>query len=411
MTSNLQTFLNILSLSLKTFAQQKMRIISFFLLVALLCLGAGLAGNFLMTGQSIAGPISIAVVDLDNSFETGLIISAVTESSENYDLLTITSHTAESAKDALENGTVAAVITLPENFGRGIITGENIPFTVTYNQDMPLSSAFVRISADAFANMLRISQIGVYVTLNYAAMQELPPEQYNMIFMGVNMRFLNLVLNRDEIFISDIQSVTGGLLIWQAYFIAAYTALMMCAAFVMTDAIRRNFNRLSLISLKNRGMSLYMVFLACVNAYFLLFLVLNTGLWLFANILLTALNMPLFALSTSMLMGVFVVAAILSAFAAMLTFAFENHLSAGAFTAVFMVISLFLSGGIIPVAFFSDSLQILSNIVWNTWGAKLLGAALIGENIALPMAVCIFFALIFTGIGCIAAGKKGELQK
>ena len=411
MTSTMQNFWNIVSLNLKTFAGQKIRIISFFLLIALLCLTAGLAGSFFMTGGNIAGPISVAVVDLDNSFETGLILSAITESNENDSLLTFSSHSPESARDALRDGSVVAVITLPENFGLGITTGENIPFTVTYNRDMPLTSALVRISADTFANMLRTSQTGVYITLNYAALQELPQEQYNMIFIGVNMRFLGFVLNREDIFISDVQSVTGGLLIWQAYFIAAYAALMMCAAFIMTDALRRNFSRFSLISLKNRGVSPPIIFLACTSAYFLLFSALNAGLWLFANVLLTASGMPIFALNPALLLGVFIIAAVLAAFAAMLTFAFESVLSAGVFTAVLTGLSLFLSGGIIPVEYFSGGLQFAANTVWNTWGVRLLGAALTGESIVLPMIMCIAFGLAFTGIGCIAAGKRGAMQK
>ncbi|MCL2565411.1 MAG: ABC transporter permease [Defluviitaleaceae bacterium] len=412
MISPIENFLNILALNLKTFARQKMRIASFFMLIALLCLGAGLAGNFFVSGQNIINPIYVAVVDLDNSFETGLILSAITESTENDGLLSFAYHSPESAADALSEGSVVAIITLPENFGIGITTGENIPFTVTYNQNMPLISALVRISADAFADMLRISQTGVYITLNYAAAMDLPQAQYDMIFLGVNMRFLGFVLNRDKMFVTDTLSVTGGLLIWQAYFIAAYISLMMCAAFVMTDTIRRNFNRFSLISLKNRGIPSYMIFGACVTAYFLLFAALNTGLWLFSNILLTVFYMPPFILNAALLLAVFVVITVLSSFAAMLTFVFDSPLSAGVFTAVFAGLSFFLSGGIIPIALFSDGMQIVSNLVWNTWAASLLAAALTEGLIGwAAIAICASFGLVFAAIGCIAAGKRSEVQK
>lgn len=402
-------FWNIVKLNIKIFAQHKMRVILLFLLIAVLSLMAGLLANVLLTGSNITGPVSIAIVDLDDSFETRMILSVIMENAQDYDgLLMFSQHTAESAHTALHEGYVSAIISLPENFGSAMITGENIPFIVTYNAERPLSASIIRVSANAFADMLRTSQMGVYVTLNYAHAQDIPRESFDMIFMGVNMRFLGFVLNRGDMFVIDEQSVTGGLLIWQSYFIAAYIALMICAAFVMTDALRRNFSRHCLISLKNRGVSAYMVFGAGVFAYFLLFAVLNGALWLLSIALAAAVDLPPFIMSARLLASIIVITISLSTFAAMLSFVFDNALSAGIFTAVFASVSLFLSGGIVPAMYFSDGLRAMSNFAWSTWGTSLLAAAILDEAIVLHAIMSIVFALIFTGIGCAAAVVKGR---
>jgi len=384
-----------------------MRIISLFLLIALLSLTAGLLGEFLFTGESIVNPISVAVVDLDDSFETRMIVSAIMESVEEPDaLLIFISHSAESASAALRDGYVSAIISLPENFGAAMISGENIPFSVTYNEARPLTSALVRTTAGAFADMLRTSQMGVYVTLNYALAQNLPRESYDMIFIGVNMRFLDFVLNRSDFFVIDARSVTGGLSIWQAYFIAAYVVLMMCAAFVMTDAMRRNLNRHFLLSVKLRGVSVKMTMMACLAAYFLLFLVINAGLWLLSTAVMVAIGLPPLEVSTELVLGLTIMTVSLAAFAVMLTFAFESAFTAGVFTAVFTGLSLFLSGGIVPVLYFSEGLGFVSNAMWSTWLTRLLAASILGESAVWPTIASLAFGLAFMSIGGMVACKR-----
>ena len=408
MSSYVKDFWNILSLNLKTFTQYKTLALSLFLLSALLSVLAGAAGSFFLTGAGRAEVVSVAIVDLDDSFETRMIISAVTENEDYGELLTFSFHSPQSAAAALSDGSAAAVITLPEGFGHGIITGANIPFSVSYNQNMPLSSSLVRLSAEAFSTMLRISQTGVYVTLNYAALQELTQESYDMIFMGVNLRFLGLVLGRGEIFVHETLSVTGGLLIWQSYLLAAYTALMLCAAYVMTDALRRNYSRFFLLSFKSRGMPLYIVFAACIFAYFLFFLALNAALWLLSAVVASVFLLPAFALNSGLIAAVAAVSLVIAAFAAMLTFAFNSSLSAGAFTAVFACVSLFLSGGILPTLFFSEGLALAASAVWSTWGVRLLSAAVLEDGLAWPLIMNLIFFMVFAGIGAGFAELKGR---
>jgi len=407
-----RVFWNIVSLNLKTFAQFKSWMISLFCLIALLATAAGLLGNFFLSETNIAGPVYIAIVDLDDSFETRMILSVITEQSSEYaEMLRFAGKTPSGANEALQNGDISAIITLPDNFGWSVLSGENLPFVVTYNAERPLSAALIRVVSNAFADMLRTSQMGVYVTLNYALEQDLSREDFDMIFMGVNMRFLGFVLGRGEMFVTQPQTVTGGVPIWQSYFIAAYIALMICAAFVMTDAIRRNFSRHCLVSLGNRGISTHTVFAACVFAYFLLFVVLNAAFWLLVANLPSGYDLIQFPMSASFFASVAVISLSLAAFAAMLTFVFESAFSAGAFASLFAVVSLFLSGGIVPVMYFSDGLRAASSFVWSTWGSELLTTAILDESILYQAVMSLVFGLIFSIFGAVFASRRGRCAK
>ncbi|MCL2674234.1 MAG: ABC transporter permease [Defluviitaleaceae bacterium] len=402
--------LNVISLNLKTFMRQKIRILALFLFISLLGTVAGLAGNLLLTSTNIADTIPLAIVDLDDSFESRMLLSGITETvgSSMLELSILDKH---SAADALENGIVSAVVTMPENFGASIISGENMPFIVAYNRNTPLVSALVRIAADSFADMLRSSQTGVYVTLNYALAQDIPQEQYNSILMNINMMFIGLVMNRAEMFTEETVSVAGLLSIWQVYFITAYIALMMCASFVMTDTTQRNFGHYAMVNLSLRGISSGKVFLACAISYWLLLLALNAGVFLCAAALSAFLGLPAISVNAWFVPGIAAVAAVLAAFAAMLAFAFNSTLSAGIFTAVFVGISLFLSGGVIPLEFLSSGIQFLSHFVFNTWGVRLLAAVITGENSVLPLVMCVLFGSFFAAIGCIAANSRGRAAR
>ena len=391
-------FWNLLVLNLKTFARQKIRLILLLLVMLSVSFAAGIAGTLFLTDGILAGPISIALVDLDDSIESRMILNALVDEPGYVDLIEFSILTPEEA----QAGDFTAIITLPQGFAHGMQTGQNIPFTVVLDDGRPLASTLVQVAVDSFADKLRSSQIGVYVTLNFAGTQEITRAEFDWVLMAVNMRFIGLVMNRGGIFIHDYQSVTGGLAIWQAYLIAMYSALLLCVSFALTGPMRQIYSKFSILKLKHRGVSPSKLFLACFCAIFLLFITINTGVWLWLFD---------FNINFNTIFITIVLTAGFAAFAAMITFVFTSTFAAGSFSAVFAGISLFLSGGIIPVGFFGEELRMISGIVFNTWAVRLISAALIDENIILPMIVCILFALFFTAIGCFAVYSRGKVPK
>ena len=392
----------LLALNLKTFARQKILLIALLLLMISVSFIAGMAGTLFLTDGILTRPISIGLVDLDDSVESRMIISAIVDEPGYIDLIEFAILTPEEAGVVLDDGDFTAIITFPEGFARGMQTGHNIPFSVNLNDERPLASALVRVAVESFADMLRSSQIGVYVTLNYANAQDISRAEFDRVLMAVNMRFIGLVMNRQDIFIHDYQSVTGGLVIWQAYLIAMFCALMLCVSFAMTGSMRQVYSKFTVLKLKRRGVSPVMLFLACFAAIFLLFIAINAGVWLW---LLD------FNITTNTALAILVLTSGFAAFAAMITFVFSSTFAAGSFSAVFAGVSLFFSGGVIPIDFFSEELRVIAGTVFNTWAVRLISAVLLDEGIALPMIACISFTLFFAAIGFTAAYYRGRVPK
>ncbi|MCL2618012.1 MAG: ABC transporter permease [Defluviitaleaceae bacterium] len=396
---------SVVSLVLKILAAKWRRTAALMLFTLMLGVAAGFAGEAVSARQGL-GRIPVALVDLDDSFETRLILAALADALAYGVVVDITATDERGAREALESGSVTAVITLPLGFGAGMVSGQNIPFGVEYNSNRPLASALVRIAADAFADMLRSAQTGVYVTLGYAAALDLSPQEYNMVFVGVNMRFIGLVQNRADMFERVMLYAALGLGMWQTYFIAAYVALSLCASFVTTDAVRRGLNAFFLRSMALRGVPAGSVVAACAAAYFVLFVLLHGGLWLCLILLSAVAGVAAPPLGIGLVWAVLVVCAVLAAFAAMLTFAFRSEAAAGVFATGFAAVSLLLSGGVVPVEFFAEGLGAASDFVFSTWAVRLIAAAVTGGGMVVPALASLAFAVVFLAVGTAAARSE-----
>ena len=386
-------------LNIKVFFREKVKLLFLLVLLAGISLAAGLLGNHFLTDGILSEPITIAMVDLDDGFETRMILATMTDDYAYGDVFEFVQLSPLQAQNALAMGNLAAYVTFPEGFGRSMITGINMPFIVTYNDDSPLVSALVRVAIDAFAHMLRHAQTGVYTALDYADTQNLTGGQFDTVLMSVNMRFLGLVLARNDIFVQNYISAAGGLSLAHLYGIAMFLALMLCVAFVMTDAMRRNFTDFFMLKLRRSGVSPLKVYLACFIANFLLFAVIIAGVSLY-----------LFGFSANIILASLAISAGFAGFASMLVFLFDSSFAAGAFAAVFAAVSLFLSGGIVPVDFFGPWLQTASGMVFNSHAAGLVYTALLDESVTLPLLTCLAFAAIFMLLGLAAACNRGRVK-
>jgi len=133
-------FLRLFLLNLKIYATQKVRLAVLFFVVVAISAIVGLVGNYFLDESGLSA-ISIAIVDLDDSFETRMILSALVDDAQANVAFDFVRYSAQDAQMALDSGGVTAIITFPYNFGHSMIVGENIPFTIVYNSERPFTSA------------------------------------------------------------------------------------------------------------------------------------------------------------------------------------------------------------------------------------------------------------------------------
>lgn len=366
--------LNVFFLNIKLFYANKWRILSFFIFTFLIYFLFFITINH-VTNQNPINPVQVAIVDLDNSLETVLIIQTITDTEYYHGLIEFVILDEKKAEEKLSNNQIVAVITFPENFGTAMTTGENIPFEVMYSQNRPMAAAFLHIVATAFADMLEASQTGVYTTLNFARAMNITSQEFDTIFWSVNLQFLGIIMNRQSVF-NATELTTLQLPLIVEYMIAFYLILLLSIFFVVSDIISLAFTKYVL-----KNLSITSVYIGTWFTFFIL------------TILISVITNNFVPIENIILISVLV-----SILGVPITFLFNDNMSRNIFLILFLVISLLFSGGIIPLQFIPD-MQIFIYANFNYW------LAMLATNNVSILALSIF-ALIYVVIGYFSLHRR-----
>ena len=369
---------NIFFLNIKTFYTYKVRILIFTCFLLVLSFGISFLATQILEGDSFLNTIYIGILDLDDGMETRMIISAI--ESEEYGGLIEFVFLEENFD--FENSNLSAVIVFPPDFGHYMVTGRNMPFNVIYNENSPIASSVIMVIADAFTEMLRLSQIGIYTAINYS---NHIGDRQNEVFIGSNLTFLGFILNRADLFEEEFHTITGTTNAFFSYISSAYIFLMICGFFVFTDVTRKKFTIFTIKRLKNENISSISIYFGTFLAYFVLFILIN---------------IPLFF--TLLIWPIIIINIVLASFATLVSFLFKNELSAGIFVSLFSVFSLFFSGGIVPIGLINSN---VNTYFFSYYGVRILGANFIGESMIFYSFVLLLFWILFSGLTILKVFK------
>ena len=382
--------------TIQTLCAKWKRVLIFIGLTALLCVIAGLLGQYFLSGGGKIDPITILVVDEDHSMESMLVYNMVSNLEDYKELLVFEQMEADAAVDALKANKASAVVTIPKGFTENVKNGRNLPFTISYNLSTPIKSAFIRYYADAFTRMLTASQTGVYAALDYAR-EYGDQAQYAAMFQTINMRFLSTVLNRMQMLTIYEVSVTGTSGAFQYYATHAYIFIMMAGLLLFTDLLQYNLSKRNLLKLGLTGVgSIRIVLGTAVGVFSLLLLVsiLFGGLG-FAAAAYLHLELPM-QVDWILPSAVFLMLICLGIMGTLLALLFQRMFTAGIFISLFSLVSLVLSGGIIPLDFFADKIQMAGKCTPQYWLARLLNSSFGGQaDYGALLAVCAYAGAAF----------------
>ncbi|WP_066152093.1 ABC transporter permease [Halalkalibacter krulwichiae] len=165
--------------------------------------------------------INIALVNLDDARETRIMLQQFIQNPDIQEVVTLRQVNEVMANQWLASNQVAAVITIPEGFGRDLARGINTPIVVTGNEQRPQQSALVRQLMQSGANMVTASQSGINTIYLYMEEAKVAPEELNQIFHESILSFTLLALNRQEIWKKERISAFGDLSMGQYYLVNA----------------------------------------------------------------------------------------------------------------------------------------------------------------------------------------------
>lgn len=367
----------ILKLTLKSCLSKWKRFAIFICLTVLLSYLIGLLGNYFLYKDKAVDPITVVIVNLDSSTESTIFLNSLTDSKQFGDFLIFENKTEQEAELMLQQNIATAVFTIPKDFATYIKNGENQPFSAVYNSSMPIKVALVEYFANGLTQILMSSQIGVYTALDYA-WENGTEKQYNTLFRTTNVKYLTTVMGRNKILSTVEVSVINTTSPFQYYFFGAYIFIMLAGMILFVDILHDVFTKETLIRLRLMGVSSFKITASAVLSIFVALCIVNGifGAFIFFSKDIA----EQMYIDKQIIIGLSIILLCISAFTVLISQVFKNVFSAGVFVSLFSIITLFVSGGIIPIDYLSASINTMSRFTINYWGVKLLSG-----SVALPL--------------------------
>ena len=303
--------------------------------------------------KDTATQIKVAVVAEEENQLTNFALDYVKKAEEGVEFVECGK---EEALEGMENNEFSAVIILPKQLVEGILSGENSPVTVIYNDSFSAAGGLLKELTQAGAALLSTAQAEIYAT--YELARESGAESGLENFQNtINYENLELALARGDFFEYSKVSATGNLPVKTYYIAGAVTAILLFFGMPMGMFLKQD-EKAALLQYRRAGigagkqqMIRWMTVMGIYGVIIMIgsLLAMATGWIDFGESLRTA--FMIWCLAGSM-----------AAFILMIYELTEKKSSAVFLLAFLTVVLLFLSGGIIPKVFFPGSLR--ENVNW-----------------------------------------------
>ena len=183
-----------------TFKAMSGRLIAPLMASILLFAALTAAAPILPAVTSYVGSV-VGVVNEDESAYINMLISGVNDMGLLDSMLTVKSFTPEEARAEILADRIAAYVIIPEGYVEQISYGGTPTLTFVCNLKKPLETRAVMLAAKSGAELIRVSQAGVFATIDFAEEHDLGEEDFtSQIIFPINMKFINVLLSFDSMF-------------------------------------------------------------------------------------------------------------------------------------------------------------------------------------------------------------------
>jgi ABC-2 type transport system permease protein len=339
-------------LEIKKYLQAYRRVALTAIAAVIICAVIGAGVTVLLERNSLFEPFTVGVVDAGDSPEARFFFDFFD------DTVSLEYMDKAEAERRLQSGDIPAYAELPERFADDVISGVNTPFVLHGSADYPLQLALTRLLAAGGVAFLSASQAGVYATIDQAALGGMPYEKIQRtVVIPINVEFMSRMFDYGDFFTVEVLPLTEGTpFTHYAYTFAAFLLIINLLAFVKTmggctpalyaryKLARVGFIKIQLIRLAGP---------LAVHAA------------LIVPLMYAAAGDALIALA-----GGLALAFCVSAFGLMTAALFNGETAAGMFVFVIGVAMLFVSGGVVPLAYLPPGLQPLRYAGIPYWAAS-----------------------------------------
>ncbi len=384
---NLRFFGLCLKLTAGGFCRRHWPLAGLVLLYLLLPLGAGqAAGHLLSQGVDFQG-VTLAVTAPEGDGVPRQLEQYMGNMEDIAQYCRILAMGEEEALDALRQGEVTAVLALPKDFIHGVMRGTNPDLRLIVAGDRPLESLLLLWVGQSASDILAAFQSGVYAVLDLY--EEAPPPglDRDRVVLDINLRYIQLALDRGGLFRTEALSATGVLPVSLHYALALISYLALAAAplfLPLYSGSRITFQRR--LRCAGRGVAAG-YFSAVFTGTGVLLLLLAPAL------LLTEEGSVSARMAAALGMALFC-----ALFSSVCCLALRSAASCGAVSFLAALLALALAGGIVPGALLPAGVRRLSPLSPVTWLMR-LAALPMGYDLPLSSLA----GLLLAGSGMLGA--------
>ena len=367
---------------------------------AILVVLVGFCGTKLLSNSKSSEKMDIAVVlPPDGDSYTSLAFSFLSEIETVKNICTFKEMSKDSAYEGLRNGSIYAVILVPDNFVNHIIDGTNTPANIIFPRSgISTKSMLFRILINSGVTDIGAAEAGIYAVddvCNYYKIKDGVTKSEEFL----NEAYFSYALDRSIYFKTETISATGNLTIIEFYICSGIVLLLLLSGISCSDLLKRENSTLS-TSLKRRRIPVYLLFVFKIIGVTLVFFTMLIFAYIMTALaqirfpmisnVFVVLNFTSFASLFLLIFGVF----------SMVLFIFQlaNSQSLGVLLLFTLsTLMLFISGGIIPSSLLPEIVQKIGVFLPTTYFIKLCEEIITNTTTLGTFIINVGFSVLFIG--------------
>ena len=367
---------------------------------AILVVLVGFCGTKLLSNGKSSEKMDIAVVlPPDGDSYTSLAFSFLSEIETVKNICTFKEMSKDSAYEGLRNGSIYAVILVPDNFVNHIIDGTNTPANIIFPRSgISTKSMLFRILINSGVTDIGAAEAGIYAVddvCNYYKIKDGVTKSEEFL----NEAYFSYALDRSIYFKTETISATGDLTIIEFYICSGIVLLLLLSGISCSDLLKRENSALS-TSLKRRRIPVYLLFVFKIIGVTLVFFTMLIFAYIMTALaqirfpmisnVFVVLNFTSFASLFLLIFGVF----------SMVLFIFQlaNSQSLGVLLLFTLsTLMLFISGGIIPSSLLPEIVQKIGVFLPTTYFIKLCEEIITNTTTLGTFIINVGFSVLFIG--------------
>ncbi|MDQ0229289.1 ABC transporter permease [Metabacillus malikii] len=308
----------------------------------------------------------IAIVNDDPTLETKLVIQQLTENEDFNQIIHTLQIDEKQAYELLEKNEIAAIIYIPKGFSMDVTQGINTPVQVVGNKHQPLQAQMIRYVMESAAKYTSAAQSGINTVNDFMKEVDRAEEDRSDIVKRAIISYSLHVLGRNDVFSETEQQNLYQESMVEYYLVSFTVLLVMIWSFIGILLMNKQMNH----SVKQRLLSLGVSSFQRLVSTFLATSFIVVVSMILIIIPLNMLGEEQLVFNASLLCAMISIPLLFTAIFSLLQSIFDQERTFQLFGIGVILFGALTGGHFIPIIFYPEWLQHISQWVINTWVLK-----------------------------------------